>query len=118
MVGRHGLSRTANALGINYQRLKNRLVAKPDSGPASAGASKRRRGREPSADVSARKGRTRFVELPAFASAADHFVASDLQSVPGECFLEWEDGSGAKLRLRLQGITAPDLAMLCRSFRP
>jgi hypothetical protein len=45
-------------------------------------------------------------------------VAFDLPAVPGECFLEWEDGSGAKLRIRLRGVAAPDLAMLCRSFRP
>jgi hypothetical protein len=34
-----------------------------------------------------------------------------------ECTLELEDAGGAKLRVHLQGIAAPDLAALCRSFR-
>jgi hypothetical protein len=113
MAGRYGLSKAANTLGVNYQRLKNRLAATSHfrSAPAASGARKRHSERMPSARGSGTmprmvaEGRTRFVELPVFASAG-----------PCECVLEWEDGSGAKMRIRLQGVTMPDLAALGRSF--
>jgi hypothetical protein len=35
----------------------------------------------------------------------------------GECVLELEDAEGAKMRVRLQGVAAADLAALTRSFR-
>ena len=34
----------------------------------------------------------------------------------GECTMELEDASGAKLRVHLKGLSAPDLAALSRSF--
>ena len=49
MAGRYGISRTANALGINYQALKKRL------GPKAAATS----GQEA-------EGEARFVELTPF----------------------------------------------------
>jgi hypothetical protein len=54
-----------------------------------------------------------FIELPPPASAGS------CQGIfgPCECTLELEDACGVKLRLHLQGIAAPDLAALCRSFR-
>ena len=36
---------------------------------------------------------------------------------PHECVLEFEDGSGARMRVQLQGCNAPDLVALVRSFR-
>jgi len=102
-AGKHGLSKTANALRVNYYALKNRLAAKT---AADRRASKKRIGRRtvaagngPEAAVAAE-----FVELPSFA-------APDF----GECVLEWEDG-GEKLRVRLRGVGMPDLAALGRSF--
>ena len=112
---RYGISRTAQTLGVNYQALKKRL------GPKTAGnhrALKRRMGRRPAAANGelAKSEAAQFVELPAFVSAADHFVVPDLRSAPGDCLLELEDGGGAKMRVRLRGVGMPDLAALGRSF--
>ena len=46
-----------------------------------------------------------FLEL-AVASAAD----------TGECLVEWEDPSGAKMRIQLKGVAVPDLVALSYSF--
>lgn len=35
----------------------------------------------------------------------------------GECLIEFEDGSGASLRVHLRGCETPDLAALVRCFR-
>ena len=88
MAGRYGISRTANALGVNYQALKKHL------GRTAAAAS----GQEA-------EGEARFVELTPFSPSG-----------PCECLLELEDGGGAKMRVRLQGVGMPDLAALGRSF--
>ena len=86
--GGDGISRTANALGVNYQALKNRL------GRTAVAAS----GQEA-------EGAARFVELTPFPPNGTC-----------ECFLEWEDAGGAKMRVRLQGVGMPDLVALGRSF--
>ena len=88
MAGRYGISRTAGVLGVNSSRLKKRLDQQ------AAGAR-----REES------QGEGRFVELTSFASPGS-----------GECAVEWEDGSGRKMRIRLRGVGMPDLAALGRSF--
>jgi hypothetical protein len=88
MAGRYGLSRTANALGVNYQRLQKHL------GPKMAATSGQEAG-----------GEARFVELTPFAPRDT-----------SECLLEWEDADGAKMRVHLQGIGMPDLMALGRSF--
>jgi hypothetical protein len=88
MAGRYGISRTANALGVNYQALKNRL------GRTAAAAS----GQEA-------EGEARFIELTPFPPGGT-----------SECLLEWEDAGGAKMRVRLQGMGMPDLVALGRSF--
>jgi hypothetical protein len=88
MADRYGISRTANALGVNYQALKKRL------GRPAAAASRQEAESE-----------ARFVELTPF-----------LPSGTGECSLEWEDAGGAKMRVRLQGVGMPDLVALGRSF--
>ena len=102
-AGKHGLSKTANALRVNYYALKKRLAAKA---AADCRASKKRMGRRTAVgNRSETEGTAEFVELPSFA-------ASD----SGECLLEWEDASGEKLRVRLRGVGMPDLAALGRSF--
>jgi hypothetical protein len=46
-----------------------------------------------------------FVELPTVTMAS-----------ASECLIEWEDGCGASMRVRLQGTEAPDLLALARNF--
>jgi hypothetical protein len=110
VAGRHGLSKTASVLRVNYYALKKRLAAKT---AADRRARKKRieRGAAAAGDGPETEGTAAFVELPPFASAA-----TNLRSVPGQCFMELEDGSGAKMRIRLQGVGMPDLAALGRSF--
>jgi hypothetical protein len=102
-AGKHGLSKTANALRVNYYALKKRLAAKT---AADRRASQKRIGRRTVAAGNGPEVRVaaEFVELPSF-------TAPDF----GECVLEWEDG-GEKLRVRLRGVGMPDLAALGRSF--
>ena len=52
------------------------------------------------------------------ADVAEAFVEVAPPSLPvsGECVIEFEDGTGACLRVRLRGCHAPDLMALGRSF--
>jgi hypothetical protein len=97
MAGAYGIHRTARALRINYYALKKRMERESAaaSGLLEEGAS------------------ATFIELPPPAPAGS------CQGISGlcECTLELGDVSGAKLRVHLQGIVAPDLATLCRSLR-
>ena len=88
MADAYGISRTANVLAVNYQVLKKHL------GHKTAGAGR-----------TEAEGGARFVELAPFAPSS-----------PCECLLELEDVSGAKMRVRLQGVGMPDLAALGQSF--
>jgi hypothetical protein len=74
-------------LRVNPSRLKKRIV------------------REPAASEPELEGEPRFVELGPFAPNGSC-----------ECLLELEDGSGAKMRIELKGIAAPDLAALSRGL--
>lgn len=85
----NGIHTTAKALGVDYNTLKKRLEKK------SASRSRM---------VAAANGAT-FVEL---ASAARTGIS--------ECILELEDVEGAKMRIQVKGIEAPDLAALSRSL--
>jgi hypothetical protein len=99
-AGVFGIHRTARALGVDYYALKKRVEGKP------VGAE--RAGRMPAATASkgsAAMGGTTFVELPPAAWPG-----------AGECIMELEDAGGAKLRVHLKGLGAPDLAALSRSF--
>lgn len=82
----HGLHRTARALRLSYAALKQRLQAA--GGPG---------GGPPTS--------TTFVELMPPGAAG-----------PPACTLELETARGAKLRIHLQGIAAPDLVALSQSF--
>jgi hypothetical protein len=90
MAGTYGIHRTAKALRVDYYALKKRV----EGSPAVTASSR------PAGDAE-----VTFVELspPAWPGA-------------GECMLAMEDAGGAKLRVRLKGFGAPDLAALTRSF--
>ena len=98
MAGAYGIHRTARALRINYYALKKRMER--DSAAASG--------------LLEENAATTFIEL-ALPVSVDSCKGT---SGSCECTLELEDTGGVKLRLHLQGIAAPDLAALCRSWRP
>jgi hypothetical protein len=100
LAGTYGIHRTAKALGIDYYGLKKRVEEKP--------VDAKRAGRRPAATAgkaSAATGGATFVELPPAAWPGS-----------GECTMELEDAGGAKLRVHVKGLGAPDLAELSRSF--
>ncbi len=87
LAARHGVSRTAIALRVDYYALKKRLDAQtPPRRVGSAAA-------------------PAFVELPPPSLAT-----------AGGCVIEFEKASGAKMRIELRGSQVPDLAALGRSF--
>ena len=83
-----GISQTAKALRVNYNALKKRVdeATIGPSGPERAAIST-------------------FLEL-----------VPPTRIGSCQCTLELEDASGAKMRVHLQGIEAPDLPALSRSF--
>ena len=96
-VGKYGLNPTARALGLDYYSLKKRVEAE-----TSRGGSDRREGTKTAA------GKIRHGEFIELAPVA--FAGSP------ECILELEHPGGAKMRVHLTGMQAPDLAALSRSF--
>lgn len=104
VAGTCRLSQIAKALRVNYTALKERVerqaVAAPEAWEGDA-ADRRR---------SLVRGGTRSV--PTFLELAPPTRVGSCQ-----CTLELEDGSGAKMRVHLQGTETPDLAALSRSFR-
>ena len=86
-AGQYGLNPTARALGLDYYSLKKRVQAT---------ASRGRPDRQPV---------VKFVELGPPSSAST-----------SECLLELEHPRGAKMRVQLKGMQAPDLTALSRSF--
>ena len=88
-AGRHGIHRTARALRVDYYVLKKRVereVAQTPGVPEAGGVAT-------------------FIEL-----------ASPAQAGSCECILELENVGGAKMRVHLKGVEAPDLAALSRSL--
>ena len=83
----YGLHRTAQTLRLDYYALKKRVEAVT------------------SRSVSEGKAVATFLE-----------VAPSVSGSSRECILELEDPGGAKLRVHLKGVEAPDLAALSRSF--
>jgi hypothetical protein len=94
---RYGLNPAARALGLDYYSLKRRVEA-----GASRGGSDRRKVAKPAAG---RIGRGEFIELAPVAPACSP-----------ECILELEHPRGAKMRVHVTGMQAPDWAALIRSF--
>ena len=82
-----GISRTAQALRVNPSRLKKHLAQKLAAS-------------EPELECA-----PRFVELGPFSPNGSC-----------ECVLELEAGNGAKMRIELKGIAAPDLAALSQGL--
>jgi len=88
-AGRHGLHPTARTLRLDYYRLKERLE---QHAAAEAGPTERRMAGA-------------FLEL-----------AGPSAGGPCACTVEWEDATGARMRLSLQGVATPDLAALRTCF--
>ncbi len=89
LAGQYGVSRTARALRVGYYSLQERVERET----ACAGA------------TSATLSEPAFLEL-----------AVPVRPRTGECLVEWEDASGAKMRVHLQGVAVSDLVALSRSF--
>jgi hypothetical protein len=89
LAGKYGVSRTAPILRVGYYSLQERVERATACSPACSPT-----GSKPA-----------FLEL-AVAPAAD----------VGECLVEWEDPTGAKMRIQLKGVQVPDLVALSRSF--
>ena len=96
-VGKYGLNPTARALGLDYYSLKKRVEAE-----TSRGGSDRQEGTKTAAGK-IRRGE--FIELAPVAPAG----------LPA-CIVELEHPGGAKMRVHLMGMQAPDLTALSRSF--
>ena len=92
---RQGVSKTAQALRLDYYSLKRRVEAAPRPRPAGAGTA---------GTGAAERSGGRFVEIPLPAV-----------SIASTCVLEVEDGRGARLRLELQGLGAGELAGVVHS---
>ena len=90
VAGTFGVSRTAQALGVNYNALRKRVERQAAATPTE------------SEEIAG----TGFLELTPPQRAGSC-----------QCTLELENASGAKMRVHLQGAVVPDLAGIVRSFR-
>jgi hypothetical protein len=102
LAGAYGLCRTARTLGLDYNALKRRVASarlgdSPRGKTAGAKAARQK--------TAAQETATAFVEL----------VPPERACLP-ECIVELEDPRGAKMRIHVKGVEAPDLAALSRSF--
>jgi len=115
-VGKYGLNPTARALGLDYYSLKKRVEAGASRdgfdrreivrpGPRLRGSGSKRGSRQVAKSAAGRIHRGDFIELAPVAPACSP-----------ACILELEHPGGAKMRVRLMGMQAPDLAALSRSF--
>ena len=106
-----GVAQTAHALSVDYYTLKNRVEAVPrprvkEEGKRRVQAKPHRRVATAGSAVASGVGvELPFLELPAAPSG--RIV---------ECILELDSADGAKMRVHLKGVEAPDLAALSRSF--
>lgn len=98
-AGKYGLHRTAQALRLDYYALKKRVAKEAAALAGPPGAANASRGAAKGEAMAA------FVELAPPASVCSR-----------ECILELEDAGGAKMRVHLKGVEAPDLTALSRSF--
>lgn len=89
MARRYGINRTARVLGVDYYSLKKRAENEVSTALETNGDA-----------------------TPTFLELATPATASTC-----ECILELEDVAGAKMRVQLKNVEAPDLAALTRSFR-
>jgi len=98
-AGRYGLHRTSRTLRLDYNALKKHVAKEAAARVGRPGAANASRG------VAKEKAVATFVELASPAPASTR-----------ECILELEDPGGAKMRVHLKGVEAPDLTALSRSF--
>jgi hypothetical protein len=107
VAGTYGIHRTAKALRLDYYALKRRV----EEAPAVTASKMPAGGKMPgppavtASTTPAEAAGATFLELPPSAWPC-----------PSECTLELENGDGAKMRVHLKGVEAPDLAALSRSF--
>jgi len=86
-AGKYGLNPTARALGLDYYSLKKRVEAATSGGGPD------------------RPEEAGFIEVAPVTSVG-----------VTDCSLELENPRGAKLRVQMKGVPAPDLVALSRSF--
>jgi hypothetical protein len=89
LARKHGLNRTASALGLKYYSLKKRMEAAV--GDLSKGE----------------EARCEFVE----------FLADPMDARSCECTIELDDGSGTTVRIRVKGVRMADLASFVSAWR-
>jgi hypothetical protein len=94
---KYGLNRTVRALRLDYNALKKHVEAVP----SGRGSDRKTVAKSTAGEIRC----SEFIELAPAASAG----------FP-ECLLELEDPGGAKMRIHLKGVEAPDLEALSRSF--
>ena len=85
----YGLNKTARTLGLKYDSLKKHLEATPPpaSGLGTAGPE--------------------FIEV----------LPRTMMPSSIECTIEWEEGSGVKIRMHVKGARTADLVSLARGLR-
>ncbi len=101
IAGTYGLSRTAKALRVNYQALKQHA----DEDTAARGEPEKSTAEQRRASIDEARSASAFLEL-----------APPMRVGSCQWVLELEDASGAKMRVHIQGTAAPDLTALSRSF--
>jgi len=89
LARRHGLNKTARALGLKYDSLKKHLQAMASDESKSG------------------QGRYEFLEL----------LPSPVTSPSIDCMIEFEDGDGQTVRMHVTGVRMADLASFARGFR-
>ena len=84
----HGVSKTAQVLGLDYYALKKRVESAPEERSAVEAPSE-----------------LKFLEIPL-----------GVPSGRPECVVEFEDGQGARLRVELQGAALSELETVARAL--
>ena len=114
-AGRHGLHPTARALRLDYYSLKKRVEAFPRELPRRTAGS---RGGSDGQPVVRPGPRLRGLGSKRGSRPAAAFVEWPplVPACSPECIVELEDPRGAKMRVHLKGIQAPDWAALSRTF--
>ena len=115
VAGRHGVNRTATVLRLDYYALKDRVEREETSGQVTtrrSGPKRRRRGTSTTAESPSSPADRRSIDVsgPTFVELPPAWPSG------GECVVEWADGEGATMRIRLSGGATADLAGLGRSF--
>ena len=131
-AGEYGVNKTAQALRLDYYALKKRVakeavdpqhIISARVGPPGAASVSRRSANEKTAASASRRSANEKAAANASRGVANEeavatFVelASPVSASTRECILELEDPGGAKMRVHLKGVEAPDLAALSRCF--